>query len=89
MSLASWFYGKKVRVRDYIAPDTIRVGTILTVYPAERSEVFKPYNVKVIEVNENRFCTRMLDVYGNIRYFDFNSEEWKNYHHCRFKIYAY
>jgi hypothetical protein len=89
MSLASWFYGIKVPVRDYIAHDTIRVGTILTVYPAERSEVSKPYQVKVLEVKKDRFFTCMLDNSGHVRYFDFDSEVWKNYHHCRFKIYGY
>ena len=89
MSLASWFYGKIVRVRDNIAHYTIRVGTILIVYPAKRSKVLKPYKVKVIKVNEVRFFTCMLDGSGHVRCFDFNSEVWINYHHWRFKIYAY
>jgi hypothetical protein len=89
MSLASWFYGKIVPVRDNIAHYTIRVGTILIVYPAKRSKVSKPYKVKVIKVNVDRFFTCMLDGSGHVRYFDFYTEEWKNYHHFRFKIYAY
>jgi hypothetical protein len=93
MSLASWFYGKIYSfiypVRDYIAHDTIRVGTILTVYPAERSHVSKPYKVKVIKVNVDRFFTCMLDGSGHVRYFDFDSDVWKNYHCTRFKIYVF
>jgi hypothetical protein len=86
MSLASWFYGKIYSfiypVRDYIAHDTIRVGTILTVYPAERSHVSKPYKVKVVHLCKEYFRTCMFDGY-------FDSDVWKDYHHCRFKIYVF
>jgi hypothetical protein len=93
MSLASWFYGKIYSfiypVRDYIAHDTIRVGTILTVYPAERSHVSKPYKVKVVHLCKEYFKTCMLEGTGRIATFYFDSDVWKDYHHCRFKIYVF
>lgn len=89
MNLASFFYNRKVRVRDFISHETIRQGTILKVYPAERSHVHNPYLVKVIFVNEEYFETCMLDNSGHIAKFIFDSEDWKQYHHCRFKIYGF
>ena len=89
MNLASYIYGIIVPVRDHISYNTIRLGTILKIYPAERSHVSKPYKVKIIHLEEGYFKTCMLDGYGNNRYFHFDSDEWKNYHHCRFKIYIY
>ena len=89
MNLASCFYDRKVRVRDFISHNTIKEGTILKVYPAKNSHVCLPYLVRVIFVNEYFFRTEMIDKTGHIRTFDFNSEVWKEYHHCRFKIHVY
>jgi len=101
MSLASWFYGKIhsfIYPRDYISHDTIRVGTILTVYPAERSHVSKPYKVIVVHLCKEYFQTCMFDGYigfkplnsfGHIATFYFDSDVWKDYHCTRFKIYVF
>jgi hypothetical protein len=89
MSLASWFYGIKAPVRDYITHFTIREGTILIVYPAERSHVSKPYKVKVVYLCKEYFKTCMLDGSGHIAVFTFDSDVWKDYHCTRFKIYVF
>ena len=80
---------KNKRVRDFISHNTIREGTILKVYPADRSHSYLPYLVRVIYVNENGFRTDMMDHSGEIRTFDFDSDVWKEYHHCRFIIHVF
>ena len=88
MSLASWFYNKNSH-RDNITHETIREGTILIVHPAERSHVSEPYKVKVVYLCKEYFKTDMMDHSGEIRTFDFDSDVWKDYHHCRFEIHVF
>jgi hypothetical protein len=51
--MSSWLY--RNTKRDLISHNTIREGTILIVYPADRSHVSEPYKIKVVHVNENYF----------------------------------
>jgi hypothetical protein len=85
--MSSWLY--RNTKRDLISHNTIREGTILIVYPADRSHVSEPYKIKVVHVNENYFKTCMVDGSGHIAVFEFDSDVWKDYHHCRFEIYVF
>ena len=84
----SWLYPKNLH-RDNITYETIREGTILIVHPADRSHVSEPYKVKVVYLCKEYFKTCMVDGSGHIAVFTFDSDSWKDYHHCRFEIYVF
>jgi hypothetical protein len=77
--------------RNHIAHWNIRRGTILKVFPGERSESKKPYKVMVIYSTNDQFITELCNpVPGqHLRHFYYDSYEWKTYHHNRFQIVKY
>lgn len=77
--------------RNDISQWTIRKGTTLKVFPAERSHVRKPYTVVVIESNNQGFTTHLNNPLkrGHKTEFRYDSNEWKTYHHNRFQIVKY
>jgi len=81
------FFRKKER--DRISPKTIRVGSILKVYPASRSHVTKPYLVEVLYSSIESFTTQLVnpEMHPNPHIFTFvyKSENWE-YHRNRFQI---
>ena len=74
--------------RDKINFNTISIGAILMVYPKESSHSEIPYKVKVIESTTTYFKTKLVGftIKTHKIVFEYDSWEWKNYHHDRFKI---
>jgi hypothetical protein len=77
--------------RNSITHWTIRKGSVLKVFPAERSHVRKAYKVIVIESNKQGFTTHLNNPLkrGHKREFIYESNDWKTYHHNRFQIVKY
>lgn len=77
--------------RNHIAHWNIRRGTILKVFPGERSENNKPYKVVVVYSTNEKFITRLCDPIPeqHLRHFYYDSYEWKTYHFYRFQIIKY
>lgn len=75
--------------RDVIDSST-PIGTILKVFPKNDSHSRKPYRVVIIENTKGYLMTRLLkpEKYTDphVRTFEYNSKEWKEYHHDRFRI---
>lgn len=76
--------------RDRIGFDTIQIGTILKVYPASRSHVYKPYLVKVVDSCIDGFTTELvypMEVKNpRTHKFIYLSGDWIDYHCDRFQI---
>lgn len=83
------FFRRKER-RDRISPKTIRIGSILKVYPASRSHVNKPYLVRVTWSDVDSFTTTLVhpEEHEDPHCFTFvyRNPEWKEYHWGRFQI---
>lgn len=75
--------------RDVINSST-PIGTILKVFPKNRSYSRKPYRVIIIENTKGYLMTKLLKpekyIDPQVRTFVYNSNEWKEYHHDRFRI---
>jgi hypothetical protein len=67
-----------------------KTGNILRIQPASRSHVKESYLVKVLSHDDKGFSTKLIDPRGHkfneIRRFDFERPEWKNYHKKRFSF---
>jgi hypothetical protein len=76
--------------RNHIAHWNIRTGTILKVFPGERSQRKRPYKVIVECSHSYGFTTCLYNAQqGHVRGFYYNSKEWQTYHHNRFQIVKY
>jgi len=84
-----WFNFFRKNKRDRIGANTIRLGSILKVYPASRSHVRKSYLVRVIHSSIESFTTELVhpEKHPNPHIFTFvyRSEDW-DYHRNRFQI---
>ncbi len=86
----SWFDKIFNSKRDAIYSSNAHLGTILKVYPKERSIEAKPYLVRIIQTDNEGFTTELVNPEEHLNprrhRFEYNSASWVDYHCDRFKI---